>query len=282
MASRNLRPLGSKFGESQFGESKSGESKSGGSNLARSKSSGSKSGLAACGRIVSLLAMAGALGACSHTPDAVDVATQPTAIIANDGPAPAAAAESMAHEAGSPPPATPVAAGLANPGDVRHMAPQAVGDTDAPYLLDSGDRIRVFVYGQPNLSRIYAVDGGGFISMPLIGAVKSRAETTFDLERAITVQLGSKYVKDPKVSVEIATYRPFFILGEVRTAGPYPFVSGMTVQTAVAIAGGYSERASQRRVIVTRRVNGVIERLRVNPDMPVLPGDTINIEERFF
>ena len=159
MASRNLRPLGSKFGGS----------KSSGSKLARSKSSGSKSGLAACGRIVSLLAMAGALGACSHTPDAVDVATQPTAIIANDGPAPAAAAESMAHEAGSPPPATPVAAGLANPGDVRHMAPQAVGDTDAPYLLDRGDRIRVFVYGQPNLSSLSVVRQP-FHSLPYLGS----------------------------------------------------------------------------------------------------------------
>ncbi len=118
--------------------------------------------------------------------------------------------------------------------------------------------------------------------MPLIGAVKTRAETTFDLERAITVQLGAKYVKDPKVSVEVATYRPFYILGEVRTSGQYPYVSGMTVQTAVAIAGGYSERASDRKVIITRRVNGVTEKMRVEPDMAVLPGDTIHIPERFF
>ena len=165
---------------------------------------------------------------------------------------------------------------------MRHLAPHTVGETDAPYMLDAGDRIRVFVYGQPNLSRIYTIDGGGFISLPLIGAVKARAETTFDLERAITVQLAAKYIKDPKVSVEIATYRPFFILGEVRTAGQYPFVSGMTVQTAVAIAGGYSERANERHVIVTRRVNGVVEKLRVTPDMTVQPGDTINVRERFF
>ena len=91
-----------------------------------------------------------------------------------------------------------------------------------------------------------------------------------------------KYIKDPKVSVEIAAHRPFFILGEVRTAGQYPFVSGMTVQTAVAIAGGYSERATERKVIITRRINGVIEKLKVSSDMPVLPGDTIHIPERFF
>jgi polysaccharide biosynthesis/export protein len=242
--------------------------------------------------VLSVIAGAALLGACGHGPGAVDVATQPNAIIAPGGPGTAADPESIAKEARHVPSASfasghqgasahPGLSGLAN-GHVRHLAPHTVGETDAPYLLDSGDRIRVFVYGQPNLSRIYTVDGGGFISMSLIGAVKVRAETTFDLERAITVQLGSKYVKDPKVSVEVATYRPFFILGEVRTAGQYAYIGGMTVQTAVAIAGGYSERASERKVIVTRRVNGVIEKLRVSPDMPVLPGDTIQIQERFF
>ena len=242
-----------------------------------------------CGRLASTIAIAALLGACSQSRDAIDVAQQPNAVIASDGQT-IAESERIADEARDVPAAgksTPSAlrttpAGFAGLSNVRHMAPQAVGDTDAPYLLDSGDRIRVFVYGQPNLSRVYAVDGGGFISLPLIGAVKARAETTFDLERAITVQLGAKYVKDPKVSVEVAIYRPFFILGEVRAAGQYAFVSGMTVQTAVAIAGGYSERASSRKVVITRRVNGVIEKLRVDPDMPVSPGDTIHIEERFF
>jgi polysaccharide biosynthesis/export protein len=247
---------------------------------------------AARGRVVSSIVIAAFLGACTHSSDAIDVATQPTAVIASDSVSGSGDSESIAKEAASVPSGgyiapragltlPPTMAGLAS-GNVRHMAPQNVGDTDSPYMLDSGDRIRVFVYGQPNLSRIYAVDGGGFISLPLIGAVKARAETTFDLERAITVQLGSKYVKDPKVSVEIAAYRPFFILGEVRAAGQYPFVTGMTVQTAVAIAGGYSERASERKVVITRRVNGVIDKLRVSPDMVVLPGDTIHIQERFF
>ena len=235
--------------------------------------------------VLPAIILASLLGACGHG-DAVDVATQPAAIIAAGGAGPVASSESIANEARDVPSAAlasidPGLAGLGH-GQVRHMAPHTVGDTDAPYLLDSGDRIRVFVYGQPNLSRVYTVDGGGFISMSLIGAVKVRAETTFDLERAITVQLGSKYVKDPKVSVEVAIYRPFFILGEVRTAGQYSYVGGMTVQTAVAIAGGYSERASERKVIISRRINGVIEKLRVSPDMPVLPGDTIHVQERFF
>lgn len=237
------------------------------------------------GRILSLVAISSVVGACSQSRDAVDVATQPTAIIASDGVMPNGEPEAIARDARIvPAKGMLVADGTSALGasKVRHLAPHTHADTDAPYMLDSGDRIRIFIYGQPNLSRIYTVDSSGFISMPLIGAVKTRAETTFDLERAITVQLGAKYVKDPKVSVEVATYRPFYILGEVRTSGQYPYVSGMTVQTAVAIAGGYSERASDRKVVITRRVNGVTEKLRVDPEMPVLPGDTVHVQERFF
>ncbi|KAB2847824.1 MAG: polysaccharide export protein [Hyphomicrobiaceae bacterium] len=164
----------------------------------------------------------------------------------------------------------------------RHHAPQIVADVDPPYLLDAGDKIRVFIYGQPNLSRIYAVDGGGFISIPLIGAVKARGETTYDLERAITVLLAAKYVRDPRVSIEIAQHRPFYILGEVKSAGQYPYVNGMTVETAVAIAGGYSERANERKVQISRRINGSIERMLVPPDTVVMPGDTVFVRERFF
>jgi polysaccharide export outer membrane protein len=205
------------------------------------------------------------LSACAHhveTAEVAQVTIDPTAIAAEARVVPVAPASGLAA--------------------VRHMAPQATADTDAPYMLDGGDKVRVFVYGQPNLSRVYSVDGGGFISLPLIGAVKARGETTFDLERAITVQLGAKYVRDPKVSVEIASYRPFYILGEVRAAGQYPYATGMTVQTAVAIAGGYSERASERSVIVTRRVNGLVEKLELSPDSVVLPGDTVYVRERYF
>jgi polysaccharide biosynthesis/export protein len=239
----------------------------------------------AYGRFVTILALGSALGACSHSNGAIDVATQPTAVIVPGSLTSAAEPESIARDARVVPAGGALSQASASPlggAHVRHLAPHTHADTDAPYMLDSGDRVRIFVYGQPNLSRIYTVDGGGFISMPLIGAVKTRAETTFDLERAITVQLGAKYVKDPKVSVEVANYRPFYILGEVRTSGQYPYVSGMTVQTAVAIAGGYSERASERKVVITRRVNGVIEKLRVASDMPVLPGDTIHVQERYF
>jgi len=151
-----------------------------------------------------------------------------------------------------------------------------------PYLLDSGDRVRVFVYGQPNLSRTYNVDGGGFISIPLIGTVRARNITTYQLELSIGNLLATQYVKDPHVTVQISQYRPFFILGEVRRAGQYPFVSGMTVQTAVAIAGGYGDRAHEKSVKLTRVINGYRTVVKVAPHEPVYPGDTINVRERFF
>lgn len=162
------------------------------------------------------------------------------------------------------------------------VGPKAVASTDGPYLLDTGDRLRVFVYGQPNLSRLYVVDHDGRITVPLIGAVKARGHTTTQLEGTIRSRLGSQFVKDPQVTVDIQQNRPFFILGEVRTAGQYPYVSGMTVQTAVAIAGGYSERANERRVRITRRIDGLMEVMDAPPDYVVQAGDTVYVYERFF
>lgn len=160
--------------------------------------------------------------------------------------------------------------------------PKAVASTDGPYLLDTGDRLRVFVYGQLNLSRLYIVDHDGRITVPLIGAVKARGQTTSALESAIRSRLGAQFVKDPQVTVDVQQNRPFFILGEVRSAGQYPYVSGMTVETAVAIAGGYSERANERRMKLTRRIDGMVDVMEVPPDYVVQPGDTVYIYERFF
>ena len=151
-----------------------------------------------------------------------------------------------------------------------------------PYLLDSGDRVRVFIYGQPNLSRTYNVDGSGFISVPLIGSVRARNLTTHALERSISDLLEADYLKEPQVSVEIFQHRPFFILGEVRRAGQYPFVNAMTAQTAVAIAGGFSERAYEKSVKLTRVINGYRTNVEVAPHEPVYPGDIIHVRERFF
>ena len=197
-----------------------------------------------------------------------------------------AGADNDVYQAGTPEDEAIIHAAMTAQDD---MAPvQAVAHSPSqthehyPYVLDSGDRLRLFVYGQPNLSRTYSVDGGGFISVPLIGAVRARNLTTYGLERSIADQLAAKYVRDPKVSVEISTYRPFFILGEVRRAGQYPFVNAMNVQTAVAIAGGFSERAYVKSVKLTRIVNGYRTTVKVAPDTPVYRGDTIEVRERFF
>jgi polysaccharide export outer membrane protein len=156
------------------------------------------------------------------------------------------------------------------------------GEAEGPYRLDSGDKLRVFVYGHPNLSRLYTVDQSGMVSVPLIGDVPARGRTTRGLGRAIAQRLGAQYVRDPQVTVDIAQNRPFFILGEVRNAGQYAYVSGMTVQAAVAIAGGYADRADERRVQITRRHGGgIIEKMDVPPDYVIQPGDTLYVYERW-
>ena len=150
------------------------------------------------------------------------------------------------------------------------------------YLLDSGDKVRIIVFGQDNLSRVYSVDTSGYVSMPLIGPVAARNCTTVELAHHIADLLRQKYVKDPKVTVEVEAYRPFFILGEVKRPGQFPYVNDMTVETAVAIAEGYTERANERKVRLTRRFGGVLSTVMVPTDYPVQPGDTIYVLERFF
>jgi polysaccharide export outer membrane protein len=162
------------------------------------------------------------------------------------------------------------------------IGPHAVADSDGPYLLDTGDRLRIFVYGQPNLSRLYIVDHEGKIAVPLIGNVLARGKTTNQLQAAIRARLGTEYVKDAQVTVDIQQNRPFFILGEVKSAGQFPYVSGMTVETAVAIAGGYTERADEGKFRITRRVNGFVEQVEAPADYVLKPGDTVYVFERFF
>ena len=170
--------------------------------------------------------------------------------------------------------AYPAGAGASPPG-----VPVIPNET---YTLDSGDHVRIIVFGQDNLSNVYSVDGSGAVALPLIGPVRARGLTTFELAGEIARDLKRKYVKDPKVTVEVATYRPFFILGEVNKPGQYPYVSAMSVEAAVAIAEGYTERAKKRFVRLTRRFGGVMSTVMVPADYPVQPGDTIYVLERFF
>jgi polysaccharide export outer membrane protein len=158
----------------------------------------------------------------------------------------------------------------------------AASPTDGPYTLDSGDKLRVIVFGQDGLTNSYGVDAGGSITMPLIGAVKARGLTAGELSSAIAARLRQGYIRDPHVAVEIESYRPFFILGEVNFPGQYPYVANMTVETAVAIAGGFSPRALRSKVEISRPSGGQAVRREVPVGTPVRPGDTIIVAERWF
>ncbi|MDP3458141.1 MAG: polysaccharide biosynthesis/export family protein, partial [Hyphomonas sp.] len=150
------------------------------------------------------------------------------------------------------------------------------------YTLGSSDRLRVTVFGHPDLSGEFEVDGTGAISLPLIGQKAALGLSTSQLEASITETLASGYILDPRVSVEVINYRPFYILGEVGRPGEYPYTSGLTVQNAVAAAGGFSYRAN-KRVVYIKSVDSDREiAYDLTPGTVVKPGDTLRIGERIF
>jgi polysaccharide export outer membrane protein len=153
---------------------------------------------------------------------------------------------------------------------------------DASYHLDAGDRLRVVVYGQEGLTNTYAIDAGGAITMPLIGSLPARGRTPAGLAAEIGAKLRAGFIRDPSVAVEIEAYRPFFILGEVAAPGQYPYVPNMTVESAVAIAGGFSPRARRDRVTVTHTDASGTGRYVVPPGTSLSPGDTVLVGERWF
>lgn len=153
---------------------------------------------------------------------------------------------------------------------------------EEPYRLGAGDRIRVNVFEQQGLTNTYSVDQSGYLSFPLVGAVPARGHTAQQLEKEIATKLRQGYLRDPDVTVEVDRYRPIFVMGEVGAAGQYSYVPGLTVQKAVAIAGGYSPRANQGSVDITRDVNGNVMTGRVATSDPLLPGDTVYVRERLF
>ena len=156
-------------------------------------------------------------------------------------------------------------------------APVAVTH-DAAYHLDAGDKLRVVVFGQEGLTNTYAIDAGGSITMPLIGAVAARGKTPAGLAADISARLRNGYIREPSVAVEVESYRPFFILGEVAAPGQYPYVPNMSVESAVAIAGGFSPRAKRDSVTLTHNASRGIVPLGT----PLGPGDTVLVGERWF
>lgn len=155
-------------------------------------------------------------------------------------------------------------------------------DINSPYTLNAGDQIRVTVFDQDNLSNTYSVSQSGTIAFPLVGTVPARGKTVSQIETYLASKLASGYLRNPNVSVEVTTYRPIFIMGEVNDAGQYSYVPGMTAQKAIAAAGGFSSRANQSDIDVTREINNKIVTGRMTLTNPILPGDTIYVRERLF
>jgi polysaccharide biosynthesis/export protein len=158
----------------------------------------------------------------------------------------------------------------------------AAGPRDSAYHLDAGDKLRVVIYGQEGLTNTYAIDASGSITMPLIGSVHARGRTTAGLAADITAKLRNGYIREPSVAVEIESYRPFFILGEVQAPGQYPYVPNMTVESAIAIAGGFSARAKRDIVTLTHTDASGAARYEVPLGTSLKPGDTVQVGERWF
>jgi polysaccharide export outer membrane protein len=171
---------------------------------------------------------------------------------------------------------------LPAPMPVAYAAAPTLVAYDSAYRLDAGDKLRVVVYGQEGLTNTYAIDAGGSITLPLIGPVAARGRTPAGLAAEISAKLRNGYIREPSVAVEIDSYRPFFILGEVAAPGQYPYVPNMSVESAVAIAGGFSPRARRDRVTLTHVDSSGASRFVVPLGTPLGPGDTVFVGERWF
>jgi protein involved in polysaccharide export with SLBB domain len=152
----------------------------------------------------------------------------------------------------------------------------------ADYRLGAGDRLRVIVFDEPNLSGEFDISGSGRAALPLIGQVEARGLTLSEFEDAVETKLKNGYLTNPRVSAEVINYRPFYIIGEVTKPGEYPYTDGMTVLNAVAVAGGYTYRADDSRVFITRENAGGEREVGQLDALKVQPGDVIRVPERYF
>jgi len=150
------------------------------------------------------------------------------------------------------------------------------------YNLGPGDRLRVTIYQQPDLSGEFEVDPSGQVALPLIEPIPAKGMTIRGFQQAVATKLAAGYLVNPRVSVDIVNYRPFYITGEVNKPGEYPYVAGMNILKAIAMAGGYSYRANENKVFLTRVNSGEELVVEPVPETIVMPGDFIKIPERFF
>lgn len=161
------------------------------------------------------------------------------------------------------------------------QAPQSAASAEG-YVLGPNDRIRLKVYGEADITGEYEINSTGQVSIPLAGHIKAAGMTTRQLEKLIASALAKGLVRDPRVNVEIAQYRPYYILGEVKKSGEYPYRLGLTVMDAVASAGGFTYRANENKVYLRRAGAAVEETYALDAPVPVYPGDNIRIPERYF
>ncbi|MEX0921670.1 MAG: polysaccharide biosynthesis/export family protein [Rhodovibrionaceae bacterium] len=150
------------------------------------------------------------------------------------------------------------------------------------YQLASGDILKINVFGHTDVSGDFEVDGTGQITFPLLGLVRAEGLTIEQLRSRVEQDLNRDYIVEPRVSVEVLNFRPIFILGQVGAPGSYPYSVGMTVRQAVALAGGYTRRASTSDMKLIRIENGLQKELEVQEENTILPGDTIEVLRRFF
>ena len=154
--------------------------------------------------------------------------------------------------------------------------------TVSSYQLNAGDQVRINVFGEEDLSVESRLTDAGTISYPFLGEIRVRGLTVGQLEQLITKKLKGDYLINPRVNVTITEYRKFFVYGEVKDPGGFSFEPGLTLEKAVALAGGFSARANKREVEVTREVSGKKTSERMTLDKPILPGDIVNVRESFF
>ncbi len=154
-------------------------------------------------------------------------------------------------------------------------------DANLDYRLGSGDKLRVIVFGEQDLSGEFDVTGSGKVSLPLIGQVQAAGKTLNEFAQEVGNELKQGYLTNPKISVEVLNYRPFYIIGEVDKPGQYPYTNGMTALNAIAVAGGFTYRANHDRIFITRGDATEAEH-PANQSVRVLPGDIVRVPERFF
>jgi len=156
------------------------------------------------------------------------------------------------------------------------------GNATNEYPLSISDKVRIIVYNEPSLTGDYSVGPNGMIALPLIGNVKAAGVSSAALTEEVRAKLADGFIRSPSVSVEVLTFRPFYVLGEVNRAGVFPYSSGMSVIQAIATAQGFSYRANKKYVFIKRAGSNSEEKVEISPTLLVKPGDTIRVVERYF